>query len=106
MPGNLWPKGKSANPGGKPKYVKEVRKIAGEQSAETIRRLIEIRDDAEYDVRGRIEACKIILAYGIGKPVQPIEKTVTHVRRSPREYTMDELLRIAKGPQDTPGETH
>lgn len=95
-------KGTSGNPGGKPKYIKEVRRIAGEQSAETINRLLEIRDDASYDVRGRIEACKIILAYGVGKPVQPVHKVVEHVKRSPRDMSLEDLQRYLEATKDVP----
>lgn len=93
-------KGQSGNPGGKPKYVKEVRRIAGEQSAETINRLIEIRDDPSYEVRGRIEACKIILAYGVGKPVQQVHKVVEHVKRSPRDMSLEDLQRYLERPEE------
>lgn len=87
-----WTKGVSGNPGGQRSVVRETRKVAGDESPASIAELARIRDESP-DPHARIAACKLILAYGCGKPVQPIEKTVTHVKRSPRDMSLDELER-------------
>jgi hypothetical protein len=92
------------NAGGQRKVTKEARNLAADATPDNMRALIDLRDGSP-DEWVRLEAIKQLNAYGLGKPVAHIQKTVEHVKRSPRDYTMDELLRLARG-QDTPGETH
>ena len=38
-----------------------------------------------------MKAAELLTAYGYGRPAQTIEKTVTHVKRSPREMSLEEI---------------
>lgn len=68
-------KGKSGNPGGRPKEVEGLKRMIREKSkdgADFIKRLYTIADDAEED-RDKINAIKILLEYGFGKPSQDVD---------------------------------
>lgn len=67
-------KGKSGNPGGRPKEDSEVKRLALEASPLAIKRLIEILQNTNpLDVRTVIAAAKEILDRAIGKPAQAVE---------------------------------
>jgi hypothetical protein len=38
-----------------------------------------------------VAACRELLDRGFGKPMQQVKKTVTHVKRSPRELSLEEI---------------
>lgn len=62
--------GHSGNPNGRPSAIKEIVEIARQESPESIRVLVAIRDSKKADARARIQACKEILDRGIGKAAQ------------------------------------
>lgn len=64
-------KGKSGNPGGRPKVVTEVRDLAQQHCPAAIHRLVELMASEDERV-ARAAACDI-LDRGIGKPVQLTE---------------------------------
>ena len=107
MPAPLFKPGQSGNPGGQRRVVRETKLLAADESPECIKVLAAIRDDESKDTHARVAAAKIILSYGLGLPVKRVEKTVEHVKRSPRDYSLDELARIAEGArEDGPPEPH
>jgi hypothetical protein len=87
----MFEKGKSGNPGGQRRTVKEARRIAADESPESMRVLAMIRDDESKDVHARVAACKILIEQGCGRPKQRVDKKVTHVKRSPRDMSLEEL---------------
>jgi hypothetical protein len=66
----VFVKGKSGNPGGRPKGEMEVIQLAREASPRAIGRLIELVDHA--DPRTAIAAANSVLDRGFGKPTQTI----------------------------------
>lgn len=66
-------KGKSGNPGGRPKEAVEVKSLAREHGAEAITKLVELmRGD---DSRIAKAAADSLLDRGFGKPSQAVEVT-------------------------------
>lgn len=53
----------------------------------------------EIEQRGKewLRASELLAAYAYGKPAQTIEKNVTITKRSPREYSLEELESLARG---------
>ena len=63
-------KGQSGNPGGRPKEVAEVRKLAMEHGSAAIERLVELM--ASENERTAVAACEAILNRGYGRPAQSL----------------------------------
>lgn len=67
-----WKRGQSGNPGGRTKKEIRIKDLALKKCPAALRRLIEIANQ-NTDLRAAYSACMGILAYGIGKPPQPID---------------------------------
>ena len=63
-------KGKSGNPGGRPKEAAEVKRLAQEKGKEAIGKLVELLSCGE--ARTELAAAQAILDRGFGKPTQTI----------------------------------
>ena len=69
-------KGKSGNPGGRPKENNEVKELCREHTTEAIERLVHwMRDD---DSRVSLNASQALLDRGYGKPAQSIDTTISN----------------------------
>ena len=67
----VWKKGQSGNPGGRPKELKEIVKLARSYGPEAIKRLAYwVRSK---NARASVAAAQALLDRGYGKPSQPIE---------------------------------
>lgn len=66
-------KGKSGNPGGRPKAVRAVMEAAQKHTAAAIKALASALTDD--DVRARIAAAEALLDRGWGRPSQQLEHT-------------------------------
>ena len=66
-------KGKSGNPGGRPKEVAEVRRLAKEHGLAAIERLAELM--SSDNERTAVAACEAILNRGYGRPPQSVSLT-------------------------------
>lgn len=86
-----WVKGKSGNPGGRPKAVMDVVLAARTHSSAAIRTLAAIMGDAEAPPAARAMAANSLLDRGWGKPVQPMGLAAN----DPTTMTDDELEAIA-----------
>jgi hypothetical protein len=69
-----WKKGQSGNPGGRRKQDYTFRDLAHARCPAALKRLVEISKQSE-DLRAAYSACMGILAYGVGKPIQPVDLT-------------------------------
>lgn len=65
-------KGKSGNPGGRPKGVAEVIELARKAAPDAIKTLVEICESDKSPHAARISAAQAILDRGFGKPSQSI----------------------------------
>lgn len=66
-------KGKSGNPGGRPKEVADVKELARQHATDAITALVSICNDAERPANARVAAASAILDRAYGKPPQAIE---------------------------------
>jgi hypothetical protein len=60
--------GVSANPGGRPKVVAEVRALAQAHSAEVVKTLVEIMQNSKAPLAIRVAAANNILDRAVGRP--------------------------------------
>ena len=92
-------KGKSGNPGGRPKVVGEVQALARELTTEAVETLRDIMRDKKAPHTARGYAANSILDRGYGRPSQTIS---TSGRDKPMDQMTDaELMAIiASGPPD------
>ena len=63
-------KGKSGNPGGRPKEVAEVRELAKNHGPAAIQRLVTLM--SSDNERTAVAACEAILNRGYGRPAQSV----------------------------------
>lgn len=68
-------KGKSGNPGGRPKEVAHVVELARKHTVPAINTLAEIMGNKDETGRARAAAAEALLSRGWGKPIQQIEGT-------------------------------
>jgi len=82
-------KGKSGNPGGRPKVIGEVQMLARQYSKEAIETIRQIMCDQKTHPSARITAAVALLDRGFGKPSQTSEITVA---KRVSEMSDDELI--------------
>lgn len=63
-------KGKSGNPGGRPKVIGEIRDLARAHTTEAIETLVAILRNTKLPPAARVSAANAILDRGWGKPTQ------------------------------------
>jgi hypothetical protein len=63
-------KGKSGNPGGRPRVLGEVQELARQHGPEAIKMLTSIMEDENAPPSARVSAAGMILDRGYGKPPQ------------------------------------
>jgi hypothetical protein len=66
-------KGKSGNPGGRPKALREVDALAREHTTDALKVLAEIYKDKDTPAAARVAAINSLLDRGWGKPRQGID---------------------------------
>ncbi len=69
MPRNLWPKGVSGNPGGRPKALITVVELCRAETEANVRTLIELRDNPKVPPAVRAACANSLLDRGWGKPL-------------------------------------
>jgi hypothetical protein len=72
--GNLRPftPSKSGNPGGRPKVLEKVRRLARQHTVEAIEILVDVARNAKKHPPARVTAAIAILDRGWGKPTQAV----------------------------------
>jgi hypothetical protein len=88
-------KGKSGNPGGRPRVVAEIQELARSYTAEAIAVLASIMRSKKAPAAARAAAANSIIDRGYGRPAQTVQATVT--RTSASEMTDEELMAIVRG---------
>lgn len=69
----LWKAGQSGNPNGRPKIAAEFREIAQSKTSEALATVVQIMDSEDSKDSDRLRAAELVLAYGLGKPIQSID---------------------------------
>lgn len=67
----MFTKGHSGNPGGRPRATAELRNLAQTAGIDALRRVIELTK--HEDPKVALEATKIVLDRGFGRPAQPVD---------------------------------
>jgi hypothetical protein len=70
--GKPFKKGRSGNPGGRPKVVAEVRELARAHTGEAVATLVSIMTNPKCAPAARVSAANALLDRGYGKPLQHI----------------------------------
>ena len=70
--GKPFQKGRSGNPGGRPKVVAEVKELARAHTLEAIETLVSIMSNPKAAPAARVSAANALLDRGYGKPPQHI----------------------------------
>jgi hypothetical protein len=83
-------KGRSGNPGGRPRAVEEVQELAREHTTEAISTLHEIMRNTKAPPAARVSAANAILDRGHGKPPQIIDATNTNVNYAVSDQPLTE----------------
>jgi len=71
-----WKPGQSGNPGGRPKESREFKRLCREKAVWCFHKLVELAEGSDQSFS--LRALELLLAYGIGKPVQQLEIESTH----------------------------
>ncbi len=90
-----WKAGQSGNPSGRSKDVADLMRLAQKKCSKAINVCAEILEDESVRVVVRLDAAKILLDRGMGKPVQPIalaESTRPPIMTS--DFTEAELVEM------------
>jgi Family of unknown function (DUF5681) len=95
MPTKLWEKGKSGNPAGRPKAMREVTELARQSTPVALAALHRIASRGKSE-SACVAAATALLDRGWGKPAQTIEATVRHMD-DPAQLTYEQLLAIVQG---------
>jgi hypothetical protein len=72
LEGTPWPKGKSGNPGGRPKAVAAVRELARQWTEVAIRTLADVCQHGEKEA-ARVAAAEALLNRAWGRPEQAVQ---------------------------------
>ena len=67
----MFTKGQSGNPGGRPRATAELRDLAQTAGLDAFRRVVELT--RHEDPKIALEAVKIVLDRGYGRPAQPVD---------------------------------
>ena len=90
-PGRPFQRGKSGNPGGRPRALAEIQELARQHSHRAIALLVGVAEN--HNAPAGVAACIAILDRGWGKPAQMVHAEVKE-KRSLLDWSTDELLAI------------
>lgn len=93
--------GKSGNPGGRPKQVKEFLEAFRKEVPASLALAVRVRDDVGEETKVRLEAAKFICAYGLGAPPKVDLGDASTESALPEGLTLEEVRAIARQPLST-----
>src|SRR6266404_6292667 len=107
--GKRFPKGRSGNPGGRPRIPDDVRELARAHTLEAVQTLVDVMRDMEAPPASRVRASECLLDRAWGKP----ETTATiRLPKDVRDLTTAEILarlsdtRPGEADEDEPDSIH
>jgi hypothetical protein len=68
-----WTKGVSANPGGRPRVIGDLKKLVRSYTDEAISALVDVMNNKAESGSARVSAAQALLDRGYGKPLQQVE---------------------------------
>ncbi len=72
-----WQKGRSGNPGGRPKEIGHVRELARQHTDEAILTLVVVMSNPRENSRARVAAAEALLDRGWGRPDSSVNVSST-----------------------------
>jgi hypothetical protein len=90
-----WAKGQSGNPGGRPRELAGIQKLARENGPLAIQTLVEVATNGKSD-SARVSAATALLDRGFGKPAQFNTSDPGNFRKA-TDMSDDELVAIIEG---------
>jgi hypothetical protein len=90
-----WAKGQSGNPGGRPRELAGIQKLARENGSLAIETLVEVATKGKSEA-ARVSAATALLDRGFGKPAQFNTGDPAEFRKA-TDLTDDELVAIIDG---------
>ena len=97
-----WIKGQSGNPGGRPRELAGIQKLARENSPLAIQTLVEVATSGKSE-SARVSAATALLDRGFGKPTQSSTSDPGDFRKA-TDYTDAELIAIIEADEKLGGE--
>jgi hypothetical protein len=91
MRGRPFEKGKSGNPGGRPKIVAELRDLARRHAPGAVEELARLATKARSEAV-RVSAIRELLDRGYGKPMQPLEGSLDCAPRSSEQLPLVQFI--------------
>lgn len=76
-PGRPFRPGQSGNPSGRPKMSEDVREMLKAATPKAVKLLVSVMDDDGQKTALRMDAAKTIIERVYGKPLQPIDSTIS-----------------------------
>lgn len=76
-PGRPFKPGQSGNPSGRPKMSDDVREMLKAATPKAVKLLVSVMDDDGQKAALRMDAAKTIIERVYGKPLQPIDSTIS-----------------------------
>ena len=92
--------GNNANPSGRPKAIVHLVELARAQTEDSIKTLVEVRDNAEAPAAARVGAANALLDRGWGKASQTITQNIND-KRSALDWTTSELIAFLNSDEGT-----
>jgi hypothetical protein len=96
-------KGKSGNPGGRPKALINIQELARCEAEASIKTLSALRDDDTVSPSVRASCANALLDRGWGKPAQTVHQNIEE-KRCATDWSTDELVAFLNDARERRGE--